>query len=159
MSTNKNISCNLWSTLFKKVTQLDFDRIYFSHPWFLLDITKKLFLFAFRLMPNLLGLFHWCACRVNNLGAIPKNKNRSNCMENACYAKVCDLLFVAEFTRGYPLPIHRTKFGQFRCNEWALSTRAYNSKLGITCISHTDLFSLQVFHLDFTPNVLTLHAH
>ena len=58
-------------------------------------------------MPNLLRLSHWGACRVSKLRAIPKIKP---CKIDliVCEMKVCALPFVAEFTHGYPLPIHVT---------------------------------------------------
>ena len=61
----------------KKVTQHDFDRLYFFYPGFVfikLDPWKAC-LFAFRLMPYLLGLFHWGVCRVSKLGAMSKRKS------------------------------------------------------------------------------------
>ena len=59
-------------------------------------------------MPYLLGLFHWGACRVSKLRAIPKIKTCK--IDRIVWEmKVCDLPFVAEFTRGYPLPIHCTE--------------------------------------------------
>ena len=64
----------------KRVTQHDFDQLYFFYPGFLfikLEIPAKACLFAFRLMPYLLGLFHW--------GNVKKEKlqNWSDCMGNA----------------------------------------------------------------------------
>ena len=87
----------------KKVTQHDFDRLYFYYLGFLfikLDIPRKL---AFPLMPYLLGLFHWGAWRVSKLRAIPKIKT---CKINRIVWELRVCTFVAEFTRGYPLPIH-----------------------------------------------------
>ena len=70
-------------------------------------------------MPYLLGLFHWGASRVSKLGAIPKIKtckiDRIVWEMHACEG-FCALLFAAECTHGYPLPIHCTEvsdsFGQ-----------------------------------------------
>ena len=60
-------------------------------------------------MPYLIGLFHWGACRLSKLGAIPKRKTSK--INRIVYGKcmLCEVLrspFVNECTRGYPLPIH-----------------------------------------------------
>ena len=146
----------------KKVTQHDFDRLYFYYLGFLfikLDIPRKLdCLFAFPLMPYLLGLFHWGAWRVSKLRAIPKIKTCK--IDRIVWEmKVCAFPFVAEFMCGYPLPIHCAEvsdsFGVMN-GQWV---RVHTTQtLGITCISHTDWSILQLFDLDFTPNLLSLHA-
>ena len=62
-------------TFLQKVTQHDFNQVYFFYLLFIkLDMSWKACLFAFRLMPNLLGLFYWGACRVRKLGATSNMK-------------------------------------------------------------------------------------
>ena len=66
------------STPFKKVTQHDFDWLYFFYPGFLfikLRYSWKACIFAFWLMPYVLAMFHWGACRVSKLGTISKRKS------------------------------------------------------------------------------------
>ena len=54
------------------------------YPW-------KACLFAFRLMPYLLGLFHWRVCRVSKLGAMSKMKS---CQINLIVYEKCMSCFV-----------------------------------------------------------------
>ena len=52
--------------------------IIFLLSWIFIHQVRYLWkacLFAFRLMPYLLGLFHWGACRVSKLGAMSKRKS------------------------------------------------------------------------------------
>ena len=141
------------------------DWLYFFYPGFLsikLEISRNPeCLFAFRLMHYLLGLFHWGACRMSKLGAISKKKTcKINRIVWEMHAMWCFVLSFCEWMHAWVPTAHsvRQSFGGFRCNEWAVGTRAYNPKLGIACISHTIWSILQLFLLDFTPNLLTLHA-
>ena len=62
-------------TLQKKVTQHEFDRLYFFYPGFVfikLDIPGKPVYLPF---DYLLGLFQWGVCRVSKLGAMSKRKS------------------------------------------------------------------------------------
>ena len=106
--------------------QHDFDRLYFCYSGFLfskLDIPRKPVYFAFRLMPYLLGLFHWGACRVSKLGATSKNKScKIDRIVWEMHA-ICEVLrfpFVTECTRGVPTA-HSVR-RRFRHNEWAVDT-------------------------------------
>ena len=61
----------------KKVTQHNFDRLYLFYPGFLFikfAIPRKPVYLPFRLMPYLLGLFHWGVCRVSKFGVESKSK-------------------------------------------------------------------------------------
>ena len=55
---------------FLKVTHHHFDRLYFFYPVFVVRYPWKACLFAFRLMPYLLGLFHRGVCRVSKYGTM-----------------------------------------------------------------------------------------
>ena len=118
-------------------------------------------LFAFRLMPYLLGLFGWGACRVSKLGVMSKRKSckidrivwEMHAMSSfGLYARVS----TAHSLRRNPPKLRRT--------EWAVGTHACihsqkeNAKLDKACISHTIRSILQLFLFDIAPNLLTLHA-
>ena len=109
------------STPFKKsnATRLWSIIIYFFYPGFLLiklNIPRrpKACLFAFWLMPYLLGLFHWGACRVSKLGAISSNKScKIDRIVWEMHARwSLRFPFVTECTRGYLLPIQCTKVSE-----------------------------------------------
>ena len=97
----------------KKVTQHNFDRLYFIYPGFLfikLNISGKLY--AFQLMPYLLGLFCWGTCRVSKFGGNIKKErlqNWSDWMGNACYTCIKFWAFLCECMHAYPRPIHCTE--------------------------------------------------
>ena len=146
----------------KKVTQHDFDQLYFFDPGFLFlkfDIPRKPdCLFAFRLMPYLLGLFHWGACRMSKLGV--KSKRKSCKIDQIVwemhvmpsfwlYARIYCPFIVPKSSAhwmgsGYPRVHSVTK--------WKRKTSH------IAYISHTIQSILQLLFLDVAPNLLTLHA-
>ena len=96
------------------------------YPW-------KACLFAFRLIPYLLGLFLWGACRVSKLGAMSKRKScKIDRIEWEMHVISSFGLSFCECMHEYPLPFHCAailpKYRRIRCNEWAVVTRAYSHK-------------------------------
>ena len=68
---------NLCSTPFKKNNATRLWSIIFLLSWIFIHQVRYVWeacLFAFRLMPNLLGLFYWGACRLRKLGTTSKRK-------------------------------------------------------------------------------------
>ena len=66
-----------WTTPFKKSNATQVWSIIFLLSWICVNQVRypwKACLFAFRLMPYLLGLFHWGMCRVSKLRAMSKRK-------------------------------------------------------------------------------------
>ena len=91
----------------KTVTQQEFDRLYFFYLGFvfikLCRYPWKACVFAFRLMPNLLG-FHWGVCKVSKLGAMSKRKSCKidRIVHGKCDCATCHVLcfpFVSVCTR------------------------------------------------------------
>ena len=100
-------------TPFKKCNATRVWSIIFLLSWIYIQIryTSKACLFAFRLMPYLLGLFHWGVCRVSKLGAMSKGKVAKVI---GLYGKcmLCHVLcfpFVSVQLHAYTLPIHSTE--------------------------------------------------
>ena len=118
-------------------------------------------LFASRLMPYLLGLFYWGACRVSKLEPTSRKKGcKIDRIDWEMHVTSSFWLSFCEYMHEYPLPIHCAaippKFRRIRCNEWAVGTHAYSHKrespkLDITCISHSIRSILQPFILDVAP--------
>ena len=107
----------------KKVTQHEFDRLYFFYPGFLFirfDIPIESLFIAFRMMPYLLGLFHWGACRLSNLGVKSKRNTKLIRLYGKCSAMPSFELYArvptAHSLRRNP-PKHRR-------TEWAVGTHA-----------------------------------
>ena len=83
---------------------------------------RRACLFAFRLMPHLLGLFHWGVCRVSKLGAMSKIKS---CKIDRIVWKVHGMsCFVFCFCERNPLPIHCTDLLQNKTSCWISSSGA-----------------------------------
>ena len=90
----------------KKVTQHKFGWFLFLLSWICIHQVRypwKACLFAFRLMPYLLGLFHWCACRVSKLRAMSKRKSYFGAM-NGQWVRM------HIFTKGKPQTWHSMHF-------------------------------------------------
>ena len=113
------------------------------------------------MMPYLLGLFHWDACRVSIFGVSPKGKLAKWIN---LYGK-CMLCQVLSCMHTYSLPIHCAEtvrnFGSVN-GQWvpmrAFSHKKESANLHIACISHTIRSILQVFIFGIAPNLLTLLA-
>ena len=93
----------------------------------------KACLFAFRLMPYLLGLFYWGACRLSKLRATSKIKGcKIDRIEWEIHVISSFGLSFCECMHEYPRPIHCIEssetFGGLRRNEWAVGTRAYTHR-------------------------------
>ena len=119
-------------TPFKKSNATRLWSIIFLLSWILIHQVRypwKACLFAFRLMPYLLGLFHWGACRVSKLGAMSKRKSCKLIILNGkcSYVKFwAFLLWVCMRTHcPFIAPKSSVSIGGFLCNEWAVGTRAY----------------------------------
>ena len=104
----KSNATQIWSIIFP-LSWIFIHQVWY--PW-------KACLFAFRLVPYLLGLFHWGACRVNKLGAMSKRKSCKIYWIMSAWSTHCP--FIA--------PKSSNTFGGFRCNEWAVGTHAYTHK-------------------------------
>ena len=160
--------CNLvllfikWSyTPFKKSNATRLWSIIFLLSWIFIPQVwhpYKACLFAFRLMPYLLWLFHWGACRVSKLGVKSKRKCckidqivwEMHVMPSFwLYARIhCPFIVPKSLAHwmgsGYPR-VHSVTKGKRKTSH-------------IACISHTIWSILQLLFLDVAPNLLTLHA-
>ena len=93
--------------------QHGFDRLYIFLSWIFIHQVRypwKACLFAFQLMPYLLGLFHWGACRVSKLGAMSKRKScKIDRIEWEMHVMSSFGLSFCECMHAYPLAIHCTE--------------------------------------------------
>ena len=164
----KSNATRLWSIIFL-LSWIFIHQV--RYPW-------KACLFAFRLMPYLLGLFHWGACRVSKLGAMSKRKScKIDWIEWEMHAMSSFGLFFCECMHAYPLPIHCTeilrKYWRILVQGIGSGTYMYaciqsmhsqneSPKLDIhvhvACISHLIQSILQLFLFDIAPNLHALHA-
>ena len=98
------------STPFKKSNATRLWSIIFLLPWIYIHQVRypwKACLFAFRVMPYLLGLFHWGVCRVSKLGAMSKRKScKIHRIVWEMHAMSSFVLPFCERMHTYPLPIH-----------------------------------------------------
>ena len=113
------------------------------------------------MMPYLLGLFQWGACRVSKLGV--KSKRKSCKIDQIVWEMHAMPTFglYARVPTGHSL---RRNPSKLRCTEWAVGTHVCihsqkeRAKHHIACISHTIRSILQVFLFDIAPKLLILHA-
>ena len=118
------------NTPFKKSNATRLWLIIFLLSWIFIHqvwYPQKACLFAFRIMPCLLGLFHWGACRVSKLGVKSKRKS---CKIYQIVWEMHVICQVLGCMHAYPLPIHCTEilrnFGALN-GQW-VPTRAFIHK-------------------------------
>ena len=95
------------STPFKKSNATRVWSIIFLLSWICIHQIRypwKACSFALRLMPYLLGLFHWGVCRMSKLGAMSKRKKLQNWSDSMeMHAMSCFVLSFCERMHAYPL--------------------------------------------------------
>ena len=103
-----------------------------------------------RLMPYLLGLFHWGACRVSNLGGGGQYRKTKTCKINRIAMPSLGLyerVPTAHSLRRNPPKLRRT--------EWALGTKRKTSHS--MHFPHNPI-NFASFRFRYFPKLLTLHA-
>ena len=150
-----------------KKSNADFDGLNFFYPVFLfikLRYLWKACLFAFRLMPYLLGLFYWGACRLSKLGATSKMKGCKIDRIDREIHVIASLPFVSYAQ--YPRPTFHQILRNFGgiAAQWmgrgyaCIHSQKESRKLDITCISHSIRSIWQPFILDVAPNLYPARA-
>ena len=148
-SENGSSSNSIFSKIHpsKKVTATRLWSIMFIFSWICINQVRypwKVCSFAFRLMPYLLGLFHWGLCRVSKLGAMSKRKScKIDRIVWEMHAMSCFVLSFCECMHAYPLPIHCTEILRNKTSCWISNSGAILEHLVFDIASH--IINLRTF--------------
>ena len=152
------------STPFKKSNATRLWSIIFLLSWIFIHQVRyplKACLFARRLMPYLLGSFHWDACRVSKLGVISRNKScKIDRIVWEMHARWSFALSFCDWMHAWvptARSVHRS-FVRFRRNEWAVGSRAYNPQTWHSMHFPYNLINFATFPFGLHPNLLTVHT-
>ena len=133
---NKSHATQVWSIIFL-LSWICIHQV--RYPW-------KACIFAFRLMPYLLGLFHWGVSRMSKLGAII-SKRKSCKIDQIVWKMHAMSFFVLSFCERmhtYPLPIHCTEILRNKTSCWISNSGA--------------IFGKKHLFFDIASNIIHLHT-